>query len=82
MKDSILELRQNNFMKVNFDLIKTRENHNLNLRKSKFDEMINTKRCIKKKETTIPSQLEINQVELAVDDILKQYKVIVMVKCF
>jgi hypothetical protein len=79
MKDNILELRINNFMKVNFDIIKAREDHNLCLRKSRNEEMINSKRCLPKKETADPSDLEIDQMNLNIDTTLKNYKVIEMV---
>jgi hypothetical protein len=73
MKDNRLEFRQNNFMKVSFDLLKTREEHNLSLRKTHLSNIINKNRA--RKPERIPTELELNQTELNIDESLKNYKV-------
>jgi predicted XRE-type DNA-binding protein len=73
MKDNKLELRQNNFMKVSFDILKVREDHNLNLRKTKNDDIITKKRKLKQKEAA--SEFEIDQTKLNIDDNLKNFSI-------
>jgi hypothetical protein len=53
------------FQKVNFDILETRENFRLSLRKEKMDQLFYSKRQIK---FNPHSQLEINPSELAIKE--------------
>jgi hypothetical protein len=72
MKDHRLEQRQNNFMKVNFDILNQREQHMLSLRKRDFDDKINKRRFQRKTNETT---LGIVQEKLDIPLELKSYSI-------
>jgi hypothetical protein len=66
MKDSKLEKRMNNFMKVEFNMIDAREQHNLSLRKRKNEEMLNYKRnTAPRNMIDVGLQIDIDHLDVA-----------------